>query len=444
MIKSITRTDPVLSKVLLFSRTGWPTEVADNLKPYHLRRSELTVEGGCLLWGTRVIIPQRLRESMLQELHRDHLGIVRMKSVARSYVWWSGLDRDLEQLARSCRPCQVVKQTPPTVPLHPWVWPAHPWQRIHIDYAGPFLGKHYLLVVDAHSKWPEIFEMKSTTAEKTISILRRLFAQFGLPHQVVSDNGPQFTSDEFKLFMQSNGIKHIRSTPYHPATNGAVERLVRTFKESMKAGHYDRLSVQHRLQNFLLTYRSTPHSTTGETPSLLFLGRHLRTRLDLIRPSVEEKVMDRQATQKRYHDQHSRMRKLKQGDEVLVKGRSDWISGVIEECLGPTTYLVKLSDGRIWRRHIELLKWLPKRDTETKASDQEIPVTFSPSVKEDTSDQSDSETVQPTSPQPTVPTATLPTVSSTNPSLPPVSFSTRYPTRIRKEPDRYCDSYMNI
>ena len=113
-----------------------------------------------------------------------------------------------------------------TIPLHPWIWPAQPWQRIHIDYAGPFQGKYYFLVVDAHSKWPEIVEMSSTTTEKTITVLRCMFAQFGLPHQVVSDNGPRFTSEEFKRFMRSNGIKHIPSTPYHPATNGAVERLV--------------------------------------------------------------------------------------------------------------------------------------------------------------------------------------------------------------------------
>ena len=94
--------------------------------------------------------------------------------------------------------------------------------------------------------------MNTTTSERTIAVLRRLFAQFGLPEQVVSDNGPQFTSEDFKLFMQSNGIKHLRSTPYHPASNGAVERLVRSFKEAMKAGRHDKLSPCHWLQNFLL------------------------------------------------------------------------------------------------------------------------------------------------------------------------------------------------
>ena len=120
-------------------------------------------------------------------------------------------------------------------PLHPWVWPSRPWQRIHVDFAGPFLGKSFLVVVDAHSKWPEVFEMSSTTALKTIATLRHLFAAYGLLEQLVSNNGPQFTSEEFQIFVKQNGVKHIRCAPYHPSSNGAAERFVQTFKQVMKA-----------------------------------------------------------------------------------------------------------------------------------------------------------------------------------------------------------------
>ena len=126
--------------------------------------------------------------------------------------------------------------------------------------------------------------MTQTTSTKTISILRQLFASYGFPDQIVSDNVPQFISKEFKDFMQANGIRHIRSAPYHPASNGLVERFVRTFKEAMKAGKHDNLSLSHRVQNFLFTYRTTPHSTTKVAPCMLFLKRGLRTRLDLLRP----------------------------------------------------------------------------------------------------------------------------------------------------------------
>ena len=187
------------------------------------------------------------------------------------------MDGDLENLAKSCTACQAAKSAPRAAPLHPWLWPDQPWQRIHIDYAGPFRGKMFLLLIDAHSKWLEIFEMASTTSGSTIAMLRRVFAAYGLPEHLVSDNGPQFTSTEFREFLRSNGVKHIRTAPYHPASNGAVERLVQTFKQAMKAGEQDGFTLQHQLQNFLITYRSTPHATTGQSPASLFLGRPLCT-----------------------------------------------------------------------------------------------------------------------------------------------------------------------
>ena len=401
--------------------------IPDILKPYYHRRFELTVEGDCLLWGIRVVIPRSLQGDILHELHRDHPGMTRMKVFARSYVWWPGLDKSIEQLASSCQDCLRVKPSPPTAPLHPWIWPTKPWQRVHVDYAGPFQGKMYFLVVDAHSKWPEIFEMSVTTSTKTIGVLRHLFAQFGLPQQLVSDNGPQFTSDEFQRFMRSNGIKHIRTSPYHPASNGAAERFVRTFKQVMKAGQRDGLTPQHRLQNFLLTYRSTPHATTGEIPAFLFLRRQVRTRFDLLRPSLEQKVSNKQADQKQQHDQHVRLREFVPGDKVLAKNRSEWIPAVVLQKLGPLTYLIDVGQGRTWRRHIDLLKKIPSDIT---SSDFFMP---SPETAEDSTVDSPAPTVTASSEE-----STTTDSSSTQETVPALRRS----TRIRREPDRYHDTYM--
>ena len=96
-------------------------------------------------------------------------------------------------------------------PLHPWAWPEKTWQRVHLDFAGPFQGSMFLIAVDAHSKWPEVYSMSSTSALKTIERLRLLFAAFGLPEQVVTDNGPQFVSVDFERFLRANGIRHIQS-----------------------------------------------------------------------------------------------------------------------------------------------------------------------------------------------------------------------------------------
>ena len=119
------------------------------------------MEGDCLLWGIRVIVPKRLQEDV--------------KANARSYVWWLGLDKSLEQTARECRACKLNRNMPAVAPLHSWVWPSCPWQRIHINFACPFKGRMFFVLVDAHSKWPEVVEMKSTTAEKTIEAMRTLF-----------------------------------------------------------------------------------------------------------------------------------------------------------------------------------------------------------------------------------------------------------------------------
>ena len=175
----------MLRKISTYVANGWPTEVSDYLKPYKARQNEIGMEDKCLMWGVRVIIPQSLQPKLLESLHDNHPGITRMKAVARSYFWWSGIDKAIENLAKSCVSCLKQKSNPPVASLHPWIWPTTPWKRIHVDFAGPFLNKMFLIVVDAHSKWPEVIQMSSTTSSKTIEVLRMLFARYGLPEQAL-------------------------------------------------------------------------------------------------------------------------------------------------------------------------------------------------------------------------------------------------------------------
>ncbi|XP_049523015.1 uncharacterized protein K02A2.6-like [Dermacentor silvarum] len=182
--------------------------------------------------GTRVVVPAKLQGFVLDELHDGHPGIVRSKELARSYVWWPTLEADLELRIRSCASCQEQRNAPTKAPLHPWSWPTSPWQRVHIDFAGPFQNTMLLVVVDAHSKWPEVFEMRSTTTESTIRCLTELFARFGFPETIVSDNGPQFASQEFKHFVQAIGARHVLTAPYHPSSNGLAERFIQTLKNA--------------------------------------------------------------------------------------------------------------------------------------------------------------------------------------------------------------------
>ncbi|XP_033760674.1 uncharacterized protein K02A2.6-like [Pecten maximus] len=151
---------------------------------------------------------------------------------------------------------------PKSAPVHPWEWPSNPWQRIHVDFAGPFMNFMFLIVIDAHSKWPEVFIMRSTTTTLIIELLRNLFARHGIPEQLVSDNGPQFISEEFRQFMKQNGIRHSTSSPYHPRTNGQAERFVQTFKQAMKNAKDEKRTLQQKLSVFLCKYRSTPQINT--------------------------------------------------------------------------------------------------------------------------------------------------------------------------------------
>ena len=142
-----------------------------------------------------------------------------------------------------------------------------------------------------------------TTSSQTITVLRQVFIAFGIPKQLVSDNGPQFTSAEFATFCQAYGIKNIRAAPYHPASNGLAKHFVQSFKVARKKAEKDGLPFSQFLASFLLTYPTTLHATTNVAPCVLFLGRSVRTRLDMLRPDPSVVVVDKQAQQKQRHDQ---------------------------------------------------------------------------------------------------------------------------------------------
>ena len=356
-VKRETRRDPTLSKVLDLTLNGWTDKPQDErLKPYYTRRNEISVENGCLMWGIRVIIPIKLRNKVLDELHEGHLGIVKMKELSRSFFWWPQLGGDIEQLARKCLGCQVHQKAPPKASSHPWEWPSAPWERIHIDFAGPFMGHMYFIAVDAHSKWPEVHVMNSITASKTIDILRQIFGRSGVVKQIISDNGRTFTSEEFQTFCRNNGIIHKTSAPWHPATQGLVERFVQTFKLAMKSASTDGGSLHQKINSFLLQYRNAPHVTTNESPAKLFLGRQLRSRLDLIKPNIRDTVEKKQFMS----ITEPKRPQFSEGEKVMVRDYRDntnkWTDAKITEKTGPLSYKVTTGEQGNWRRHADQMR----------------------------------------------------------------------------------------
>ena len=358
-IQRWTDQDLTLSKVKSWVQEGWPDnpELDQELAPYNQRRLELGVEGGCVLWGCRVVVPPRGRKQALQMLHESHPGIARMKALARSYMWWPGMDKEIEHYVKECSDCQSTQKEPPSVPLHPWTWPERPWSRVHIDYAGPLEGKMFLLIMDAHSRWMEIHVTNTASSMATIELLRRSFATLGLPEVVVSDNGTAFTSLEFSEFMKRNGIRHVRTPPYHPASNGLVERAVQTFKEGFK--RLQKGSINTRVTRFLFKYRLTPHSSTGLSPAELMFGRKLRSQLDQIKPSLQRQAHKSQDQQRKSHDKRSKARSFTQDEQVYVRNYGPgpkWLPGVVVKLQGSVLLEVRLEDGRIVRRHVDQLR----------------------------------------------------------------------------------------
>jgi transposase InsO family protein len=346
-----TRRDKILCRVMDYTQNGWPDIIDNDFKPYYSRRTELSVEQGCLLWGNRIIIPESLRAHIMLDLHETHIGVVRMKALSRQYFWWPNLSADIEQLTKACRSCQENAPNPAIVPVASWNWPSGPWVRLHLDFAGPFQGHMFLIVVDSYSKWLDVFIMKNISSQSTIAKLRMLFATHGLPNHIVTDNGTSFVSEEFQHFLHMNGIKHTTSAPGHPATNGMAERYVGFVKQQLRKMDGSG-TIEDKLSRILLTYRSTPHPATNSTPSSLLMKRELRTKFTLLKPCLDINK-ETQIFEKNF----TCTDKFKINDKVFalnLRSGPRWIPGKIINCL-ERNYYVEVN-GSVWKRHANQLR----------------------------------------------------------------------------------------
>lgn len=364
MVAKETRTDPILSKLSDSINNGFIKNLkSKEFEPYVLKADELTIESGCIMWGYRTVIPCKLRKFILETLHLSHFGIVKTKALARSYIWWPNIDKEIEALVKECHSCQSLQHSPEKSSIIPWKPTDSSWKRIHIDYAGPVNNFYLFVVIDSYSKWVEVFKTKDMTTSFTIHKLRELISRFGLFDILVSDNGRQFTSDDFKAFIKSYGIKHILTAPGHPATNGQAENFVKTLKKSLIATlkSHKNDNIDTALANFLFDYRVTKHCTTNSSPAKLLFGREIKSRFSLLKPPLTKDLIEMKQLDMK-NTKNKRNRTFSVGQKVFIRdyknpNKASWSPAIIKEKLGPRNYKCTLTyENRDIKRHLDQIR----------------------------------------------------------------------------------------
>ncbi|KAK7574018.1 hypothetical protein V9T40_011209 [Parthenolecanium corni] len=421
IMRKHTLADHTLSKVIRFLETGWPAKslIEPDFRAFFEKKEEISFERGIHLWHNRIIVPSSLRRKILQRLHESHPGVNAMKSLARISIWWPCCDKEIENLVKSCDDCQKHQPQEPSTPLNLWNLPSKPWDRIHIDFTGPYNGLNWFVIIDAYSRWLEIFPLQNATSAAAIHKLRELLSRYGICRQIVSDNGSQFTSQEFTDFCRRNGIKLTHTTPYHSRSNGLVERSIRTFKHRFNKSANEMPDYNQRLQTMLYTYRNTEHSSTNRRPSELFLGRRLLTFFDHLKPDLPGDVDGKNFNMKQRHDLHTSARSFKPGDSVWYRRKDPhlsegWRKAEVTDQTGPLSYRIKDNSGNNVRVHADHLR------SRLSTSQQPEPV--------------------PQTPEPTPPALESTEATAPEPASPEVAQPTR-PICTRQPPRRFDDEY---
>ena len=238
---------------------------------------------GLVLRGTKIVMPDKLRTETLKLAHKGHQGIVKTKQALRTKVWWPGIDKDAKNYVQRCHACQCLGQTDPPAPLKQNPMPNKPWERLHMDFLGSYpSGETLLVVIDAYSKFPEVEIMKTTTTKAVTKRLERVFATHGLPIEVRCDNGPPFNAKEFEEYMKERGIIYRTVTPLWPQANGEAKSFMKPLNKAIKAARLEGLNWKEEIYNFLLSYRTTPHCSTGVAPIQLLFNREVRNNIPLL------------------------------------------------------------------------------------------------------------------------------------------------------------------
>jgi hypothetical protein len=274
-VKVATDRDEELQTVIDYTLSGWPEYIRD--VPVHLRkyfeiRSHLSVSGRLLLYDDRIYVPKSLQSDILVRIHDGHQGINKCRERARSAVYWIGISQAIKDVVQNCPVCQTNQNVQRHEPLNPTPLPDRPWQKLAVDLADHDKC-NYVILVDYYSRYIETAPIAELSTNAVVTVLKSLFSRWGLPDTLISDNGPQFASQEFANFCAQFGISQVTSSPHYPQSNGEVERAVQTAKSLLRQEDSDLA---------LMIYRATPTSPTGFSPSQLLMGRQIKTTLPIL------------------------------------------------------------------------------------------------------------------------------------------------------------------
>jgi hypothetical protein len=251
-------------------------------------RETLYVVDGVVMYGDRVVIPARLRKEVLDNLHGAHQGTSQMLARASTTVFWPGISVDVQRVRDECEACgRMAPSQRTTHPVAPIV-PTSPFEAVATDYFD-LAGNHYLIVVDRLTNWADVRRAKPKTNEAgsqgLLDLFREVFRNYGVPAEISSDGGPEYTSNEFDTFLKNWGVRHRLSSAHHPSSNGRAEVAVKMVKRALRENCGPEGEVDNdKVTRALLNLRNTPDRDSGQSPAQLLLGRPLRDTLPLLQP----------------------------------------------------------------------------------------------------------------------------------------------------------------
>lgn len=357
-IQKCTKDDSELQSLIKIIKSGWPVhkkEMENVISPYWDYRDELTVDFGIVWKGSRMVIPKCLRREMLKTIHTGHMGLDKCKLRARESIFWPNINSQLDNYISNCQACLTYRKQNSKEPLINHEIPEVPWNKVGADIFH-FRNKSFIIIVDYFSKFVEMEELNSLKSKEVIEKLKRIFVRHGIPQTVMTDNGPEFSSTDFRNFSYEWNFIHRTSSPGYAQSNGQVERTIQTIKNLMKKTDYD--GSEFNLA--YLEYLNTPICTKIPSPAELLYSRKLRTKLPrlpkVFKPklnmNIQSKLKARQLCQKQYFDIGSRhLELLKIGKKVKVRNNNRWEPGVVQDVVDSRSYLIKMQSGRLLRRN---------------------------------------------------------------------------------------------